>query len=605
MLKWACVLAGLFFFPAFCATASVNDLFISEVLPNPIGDEAQNEFIKIYNSGAEEIDLAGLFLDDAEGGSTPFVIPAGAKISAAGYLTFYAKETGISLTNTGERARILNSDKTVLTEVIYGNAVENYSYVRKADGAYAWTTPPNPENVFVVPEATPTPSPAVTPTPTPSASPSNSPTPMPDYSGAKGLVLNEVLPDPSGNDGENEFIEIYNSGSVAVDLSGFYVDDADGGSTPHKIDDGTIFEAGGYLVFYSRDTKIALNNGGDSARLLYPDKTILSSITFESSPHEDRSYARKSDSSFAWTSEPTPGEENEFVTPTEEPSPSAKPTATPKVVATPKPTRVPKATAIPKGRITATDNNTTQNFTVRKPRGTVLGISQTGKKVALADLSKEKIGTLVSVHGIVSQAPGTFDPRLMYLVGSGVAVFLTSGDYPVLALGDMVAVTGVLVKPSRELFIAVGAKELIVKESAGTPPEPHVIELKDLDDDKIGWLIKTEGLVTAKNNFLELKDGEKTIKVLLQENMEANKTGERVSVTGIVSVDGEGLRILATKIETLKVEQPKINSSILSTTLKRWRVGVSASCFGIAIVLAIMVYAPKRIIPKVNFRGDP
>jgi len=612
MFKWVCVLVGLLLFPCFYVSAATSDLVINEVLPNPAGDDTQNEFIEIYNQGLVEEDLTGLYLDDAEGGSAAYLFPADTKISAGGYLAFYSKDTKLGLTNSGERARILNSDKTVLTEIIFGESTEGSSYARKTDGTYEWTNnlTPNAENIFIV--ATPTPTPTSDPTPTPTATPVATPTPTstatPDYSMAKNLVVNELLPDPSGNDGENEFIEIFNPGSVAVDLSGFYVDDTEGGSTPHKIADGTTIEAGGYLVFYSRDSKITLNNtSNDSARLLYPDKAVLSSISYDKSSHEDYSYARKTDGSFAWTSEPTPGEENEFVTPTEEPEATAtpKPTATPKATATPKPTKAPKPTATPKGSVKAIDSQTTKNYTVRRANGKVLAASSVAKTVAIADLNKEKIGTLVTTKGNVSLLPGTFDSRLMYLAGSGVGIFLASGNYPSLELGDVVSVTGFLTKPGRELFVSVRSGDDIAQEDSGALPDSHLIGFNDLDDSKIGWLVKMEGVVTKnETNSFEFGTDGKTIKILLGASKTDLKIGDNVSIVGVLAADKNGLRIFASEVNKLGGgEQKTANSSWLLLFIRRWKTSVGVVCFGCALLLAVLIYYPKvstlRTVPKI------
>jgi hypothetical protein len=46
---------------------------VSEVLPDPLGDDAAGEFIELFNPTGNPVDLAGLQLDDGEGGSATFV----------------------------------------------------------------------------------------------------------------------------------------------------------------------------------------------------------------------------------------------------------------------------------------------------------------------------------------------------------------------------------------------------------------------------------------------------------------------------------------------------------------------------------------------------
>ncbi len=67
-----------------------------------------------------------------------------------------------------------------------------------------------------------------------------------------------------------------------MDLSGWKVDDiANGGTAPYTLPPGTLLQAQGYLVLWSRDTNIALNNsGGDAVRLLTPDDVEVESHSY-------------------------------------------------------------------------------------------------------------------------------------------------------------------------------------------------------------------------------------------------------------------------------------------------------------------------------------
>ena len=52
-------------------------------------------------------------------------------------------------------------------------------------------------------------------------------------------LINEFLPNPEGSD-DGEFIEVFNLNDFSIDLSGFYIDDEDGGSKPFQISDEII-----------------------------------------------------------------------------------------------------------------------------------------------------------------------------------------------------------------------------------------------------------------------------------------------------------------------------------------------------------------------------
>jgi len=591
MKKVAWISLVFILLPTFSTHASVDDIVINEVLSDPTNTTEDKEFIEIWNKGDLEVDLSGFYTDDIDNGTSPRLIADGTKVEAGGYLVFYMK--GILNNTGGDSARILKPDGTLLMEVPFGNSHgKDVSYSRKVDGSYEWTTKntPGEENVFdiVVPTPTPTSTPTSTPTatPTPTSSPTStpSPSPTPDYSGAKFLIVNEALPDPAGNDGENEFIEIKNTSSQAIDLADFYIDDADGGSSPYKIPDGTTIEVNGYLVFYSRDTKISLNNTGDKARLLYPDKTLLTEMAFDKSPQTDTSYARKTDESCAWTTEPTPGEENNFV----DIDADSSPTPTPKSSATPSPTTSAKLRAV-------SEENVPKVLAAK----TIKRTQKSGKAIAavtplkdavetkIEDLKQIPIGTRIKVRGTVSQNPGSFDQQLMYLAGSGVGIYLAQGIFPELAYGDTVVVTGVLAKPNKEFFIVVIKPEDINKDGGGVVLIPHQINMSKMTEENIGWLIKTEGKIVQKEkDSLILEDGGSQLETLLAKEVDF-KVGERVTVTGIVSTSGDNLRILASDVESKNGKSFVVQNNLRALTINRWKEIASTFCFCCAAVMFV------------------
>lgn len=128
---------------------------------------------------------------------------------------------------------------------------------------------------------------------------------------ADGQVVrvNEFLPDPTGADTEAEFIELINTGSDEINIGGWKLDDADGGSGPFTIPGGTTIPGGGMTVFFSSQTQIALNNsGGDMVRILDSSGAVLFSFAYTTT-HAGKSYIRDGDT-FVETDTPTPGDSN-------------------------------------------------------------------------------------------------------------------------------------------------------------------------------------------------------------------------------------------------------------------------------------------------------
>ncbi|MBI2448446.1 lamin tail domain-containing protein [Candidatus Microgenomates bacterium] len=140
-----------------------------------------------------------------------------------------------------------------------------------------------------------------------------------DYSNQ--VLLNEFMPAPGSttdwdSDGtaniNDEWIEIINISASAIDLSGWILDDIDGGSIPFVIEGETIINPGAVLVFYKIDTDLVLNNTGDTVRLLNPIGTLADSRSY-TSVGTDESYSRsENDAASVWldTYTPSPGELN-------------------------------------------------------------------------------------------------------------------------------------------------------------------------------------------------------------------------------------------------------------------------------------------------------
>ena len=144
------------------------------------------------------------------------------------------------------------------------------------------------------------------PTPTPTGIPSR-------------VVINEVLIRPrydwEGTGGVttgDEFIELYNAGPLPVYLKGWWLDDvANGGSKPYDLP-GVTISPRGFAVFFHTKTKIALNDTGDTVRLMAPDGRTIDQISYLRVRAANLSYGRLRDGSdnLRYGLWPTPGMPN-------------------------------------------------------------------------------------------------------------------------------------------------------------------------------------------------------------------------------------------------------------------------------------------------------
>ena len=99
------------------------------------------------------------------------------------------------------------------------------------------------------------------------------------------ILIKELLPNPSGDDTQNEWIRLINAGSEASSLNGLTIVDA-GGKTFSLSGIGTI--SGGETIELKRTlTGIALNNDGDTVFLRNQQGETLDQLSYTSNTTEE------------------------------------------------------------------------------------------------------------------------------------------------------------------------------------------------------------------------------------------------------------------------------------------------------------------------------
>lgn len=123
--------------------------------------------------------------------------------------------------------------------------------------------------------------------------------------------VTELLPNPAGtgNDGTDEFIEVYNPNAKTFDLSGFGLQV--GATTLHNytLPTGTSLSAHGFAAFYSSSTKLSLSNTSGQAKLLDPFGNSISASGVYGTAKDGVAWALAK-GKWYWTTEPTPGKAN-------------------------------------------------------------------------------------------------------------------------------------------------------------------------------------------------------------------------------------------------------------------------------------------------------
>ncbi len=114
-------------------------LKISEILPNPVGKDADNEFIEIFNASENSVSLQGFSLSDKSGKIFLLTSSGNVEISGNSYLVFPYSQTKITLNNSDEEVFLKNENGEVVSAAIFsGASPEGQSFSLFGNG-YQWT----------------------------------------------------------------------------------------------------------------------------------------------------------------------------------------------------------------------------------------------------------------------------------------------------------------------------------------------------------------------------------------------------------------------------------------------------------------------------------
>jgi len=297
-------------------------LVINEIMPGNDGTIADDhgefdDWFEVFNTTDESVDIGGMYVADdtdlsiGEWWRIPDTDPSTTTIPPGGHLVLWADgqpDQGVlhvdfKLGASGESIGLVDADgETIVDTYAYPALASEVSYGRMPDGSDTWQTfdpaTPGGDNSFVSPT----------------------------------LVINEFLADNDSTSyadeaGETEdWIEIYNTGSEAIDIGGMYVTDDLTEPTKTQIpstDPGaTTIQPGGFLVLWAdgepeqgvlhMDWKLSAD--GEEIGLVVTNGSglvVVDAVTFDIQT-EGVSQGRSSDGSGVWAffDEPTPGGTN-------------------------------------------------------------------------------------------------------------------------------------------------------------------------------------------------------------------------------------------------------------------------------------------------------
>lgn len=394
--------------------------------------------------------------------------------------------------------------------------------------------------------------------------------PQQNYDLTADLRISEFLPDPTGSDTE-EWMEIWNPMSRIADLSGWKIDDGEGGSNPYKFPAGAQIQPGAYEVFSRRLTGLQLNNELDSVRLFRPDGTIKDEVVYGESP-EGTSYA-KDGIVWKWTASPTPGTKNIF------------------------PQAAEKQNATIASEESGADTMENQELGIKNQKSAIEKQEVRIKKQE----TKSKNQALV-FKGIVTVLPGVLGMQIFYAQNEerGLQIYMYKKDFPLLEIGTKIKATGIMGVAYSEDRLKLSAKEdisILGKDEEIQPEEIRIEDLKSEDAGKL-VLVKGEAVDVSRGKIIVAhEDGDDELDIIWKAGVPTAVgeifPGDKVSVTGILKKNKSGFQILPRDEGDLVVEEKTQEEAVAPKRSRRrsWFVYV----FGVvSILLSAGIIVQKR-----------
>lgn len=368
----------------------------------------------------------------------------------------------------------------------------------------------------------------------------------------EGIILNELFPAPDGSDAELEFIELFNMRDDGIDLIGWSVTDT---KNSFVIPKGTFIESENVFVLYRPETKISLNNSGDTVYLINPAGEIVQGVEYGKA-EPDRAFAYFPQIGWQWTNA-TPGEENIIADQDENDEEVSE------------------------------ENNDSQTVTVAQAR------------------EMEK-GKEIHIQGVIIAEPDLLGSKSMYIQDDtgGIKVVATKESFPELSVGDVISFFG---KTSTEL----GQPKINVLDvsTISVQSTENVVSVEIAFSDAglyLNQLVTIHGELQGidRSTIMLINEEGETIDAYLKRSTGIKKPswedGDAVSITGVAEYSENSIRILP------RTEEDLVLAVVLGESIDEETIGFTSpiknqniqwyliSALGVAVIGSVIVFERFR-----------
>lgn len=349
----------------------------------------------------------------------------------------------------------------------------------------------------------------------------------------KTLRVKEMLPNPEGDEAIGEYIIIENFGADPIMLDGWELaDETRAYALAGELDALTS------LTLSRSLTNLALNNtSAETVTLTSPEGDVIDTVTYERA-EEGVVYARD-DAGWNWEGVSASAESE--IIPDTQPEPNVV-------------------------------GSNTSKTTHPDPKPSVARAS--GRSVASSTQTHE---------GVVVALPGTFGSQVMYI--DGLQIYQYYGDFPALAIGDVVRATGTPSSNHGEPRLKISSASSL--SIIGTQEvAPLLATLSELDG-QTGKLIQVAGLVLerSEDRFI-LEENGVELEVVLKEGSgiaaSSVEPGQHLTVTGVLSVYDGKWKLLPRSTDDLVFETTE---AVAGATVEEHH-GIGAAAWGTLLASA-------------------
>lgn len=503
-----------------------SGLLISEILPNPDGEDERAEFIELYNDTENDINLYRWRIGDNS--QKEYVIKEKIIINPGEYKVFYREKTKIALNNNGDTVKLFQPLKEeVFFEVSYSKSEVSKSYNYDFDyGRYSWSNIATPNGKNEIQKTNYAPSidfeyPSRTKVGEPFFYDASDCSDLNDdqlsfvwdfgngvvssdlslqhayweageylislsvsdgenivkqeetvvvesvlesfLRGEASIELSRFEANPEGLDSEGEWIEVVNSGETKVNIKNWQIDDRLGGSRPYVIKDDIWLDPGELFIIDREDSKIALNNTVDEVRLIDSSETVVDTAFYKKATEGVIFYKKDGEWSFE--------DQNNSKANVEK------------------------------------DKEITQDKLI---------VEDTYQKLSIEDLEYGIVGEAYQVQGVVTTLPGHVSSQSFYIYDKkGLEIYSFHKRFlEGLELGDVVLIKGVLSRPRGANRLKIKEAEDVLILSKEKEVGLDLLKISDIDEGKDKQLVKISAKVdniTKEGVILEGNNGSQII----------------------------------------------------------------------------------------------